>query len=64
MLKLITAPAVDLALEQAVMEEQGDSEALFAALDWQYEYENARSKTAKSKDVEATVDMLLAMGLM
>ena len=60
MLRLITAPAVDLALKQVVTEDQDTSEALSAALDWQYEYERIRSKGAKSKDVEATVDTLLA----
>ncbi len=60
MLRLITAPAVDLALKQAVVVDQDASEALSAALDWQYEYESMRSKSAKDKDVEATVDLLLA----
>ncbi len=54
MLRLISAPAVDSALKQDA------SEALSAALDWQYEYESMRSKNAKSKEVEATVDLLLA----
>ena len=51
--------SLDLILEQAVMD-QDTAEPLSAALDWQYEYESMRSKRAKSKDVEATVDFLLA----
>ncbi len=60
MLRLIEAPAVDQALKQAAMEDQEAAEALSAALDWQHEYESMRSKSTKGKDVEATVDMLLA----
>ena len=54
---------LDLALEQAVMEEQDVVAPLPATLDLQYEFESVRSKRAKSKDVEAAVDMLLAVGL-
>ncbi len=61
MLRLITTPAADLAHKQAVMEDQDASEPpLSAALVWQYEYEHMRSTGAKSKAVEATVDLLLA----
>ncbi len=64
MLRLIEAPAVDAAIKQAAMEDQDTANALSAALDWQYEFESMQSKGAKSKDVEATVDLLLAVGLM
>ncbi|HYW79688.1 MAG TPA: lamin tail domain-containing protein, partial [Thermoguttaceae bacterium] len=57
MLRLITAPATNAAIEQAVQE---SPEAISAALDWQYEFESMQSKTAKRKDIEATVDLLLA----
>ena len=36
------------------------TEPLATALDWQDECEHARSKTAKRKDIEASVDSLLA----
>ncbi|KKK66169.1 hypothetical protein LCGC14_2966810, partial [marine sediment metagenome] len=67
MLRLITAPAVDAAIEQLDAQDMADPKTMSAALDWQYEYESARSKDATSKrsnDAEATVDMLLAVGLM
>ncbi|HYW79775.1 MAG TPA: hypothetical protein VE890_09375, partial [Thermoguttaceae bacterium] len=60
MLRLITAAAVDLAVEQAAMESPN---AAKAAIDWQYEYDRAQSKnmaSRKNSDIEATVDMLLA----
>ena len=63
MLRLITPPAADAAHKQAVAEDQDTSEALSATLDWQYEYESMRSNdatTRRGKDVEATVDLLLA----
>ena len=58
----ISPSAADVAIQQAVTEDRDTSEALSAALDWQHEYESARSKGAKSKDVEATVDLLLTTG--
>ncbi|HYW79390.1 MAG TPA: hypothetical protein VE890_07410, partial [Thermoguttaceae bacterium] len=57
MLRLITAPAVDAAVKQAIQESPN---APSAALDWQYEYESMQTKGVKRKDVEATVDLLLA----
>ena len=53
------APAVDEVFKQAVTD-QDASDPLPTALDWQDDYEGVRSKRAKSKDVEATVDVLLA----
>jgi len=57
MLRLITAPAADAAVQQTSQETPRPP---LAALDWQYEFKSTQSKAAKRKDVEATVDLLLA----
>ena len=51
---------LDIALEEAIVEEADAAEPLAAAVDWQSEYESTQSKAAKRKAVEATVDLLLA----
>ncbi|HYW78092.1 MAG TPA: hypothetical protein VE890_00890, partial [Thermoguttaceae bacterium] len=65
MLRLITAPAVDLAMKQAALEDSTTSNDAPEAVGWQFEFEAMQSKSSTSKqrsNVEATVDWLLATG--
>ncbi len=67
MLRLIEAPAVDAVVKQVADQEVTEAEALSAALDWLYEFEQISAKrqtSDKNRSNEAAVDMLLAVGLM
>ena len=55
MLRLITAPAADVVIQEAM------PESLSTAIDWQHEFESTRAKRDKRKDLEATVDLLFAI---
>ncbi|KKM28035.1 hypothetical protein LCGC14_1568760, partial [marine sediment metagenome] len=63
MLRLITAPAVDAAIEQASTEEIPDTDISSAEWNWLHEFDRMNSKdqtTKKDDSREATVDLLLA----